>query len=325
VKPLVSIVIPVYNAEKYIEKTLESVFNQSFTDYEIIVVDDGSTDNTPNILKKYGDKITYIRQRNSGGPSSPRNKAIKNAQGEYIALFDSDDLMFKDKIQTDVNILKNNPDISLVFSNFIVLEDEKPWSFSWFEKENVKEIMASIPKKKIGPKVYRFERPIYKEILQNNFIGTSTVVLRKKDILEVGLFDKSLFGVEDRDMWLKFSKSGKIFAMNADASSYYRLLNNSLSRQTKHLISRIDFYSRLLKDNLGVENKRIVRNRIGELYLQYGFSLRNKKKFVPAIFQNLKSFYFIDTIHKFMPIIAIAKILILTVAPNLSKSLSKKK
>jgi glycosyltransferase involved in cell wall biosynthesis len=321
--PTVSVIIPVYNAENYIDNTLRSIFNQSFEDYEIIVIDDGSTDNTSNILKNYSDKIIYIHQENSGGPSSPRNRGIKISRGKYIAIFDSDDLMFKDKLKRDVKILDNNTDVSLVFSNFIVLENDKPWPLSWFEKENVKEIMAYIPKKKIDFNTYRFERPIYREILKNNFIGTSTVVLRKNDIIDVGLFDESLVGAEDRDVWLRFCEAGKNFAYTTDALSYYRLIKTSLSRQTKNTASRIDFYSRLLRNNLEVENRRIVKNRIGELYLQYGFALRNQKKFVPAILQNLKSLYYIDTIHKFKALIAIVKILILTFAPNMSKSLSK--
>ena len=323
-KPLVSIVIPAYNAEKYIEKTLESVFNQIFTDYEIIVVDDGSTDNTPNILTKYGDKITYIRQRNSGGPSSPRNRGIEIAKAEYIALFDSDDLMFEDKLRRQVNILDKNPEVSLVFSDFVILNEDGQQNKSMFEKGPVKEIINSIPQKKIGCNVYRFEEPIYDEILQNNFIGTSTVVFRKKDILEIGIFNESLIGIEDRDMWLRFSKAGKIFAYTTDVLSYYRYMDNSLSRQTKNLVSQIDFYQRLLQNDLNSKNYIIVKNRIGELCLSYGYILRNNRMFLPAIFQNVKSFFYLNINFKYKALVAIIKVIIITFVPRLSSSLSRK-
>jgi len=322
--PTVSVIIPVYNAENYIEETLKSVFNQSYTDYEIIVVDDGSTDNTPEILNRYGDKIIYIRQENSGGPSSPRNRGIKIAKGKYIALFDSDDLMFEKKLQSDVNILDNCPDVSLVFSNFVVLEKDGPRRSSWFDKENVKTIIDSIPKKKIDINAYRFERPIYHEILNNNFIGTSTVVLRREAIFEVGLFDDSLIGIEDLDMWLRFSKAKKIFAYTTDVLSYYRYLKSGISRQTKNLVSKIDFYHRLLRDDLNRKNHKIVKNRIGELYWQYGFILRNQRAFIPAISRNVNSLFFINICQKHKPLVAIIKIIILLFVPRLSTSLSQK-
>lgn len=322
--PTISVIIPVYNAEKFIEKTLESIFNQSFTDFEIIVIDDGSTDNTPDILKPYRNKITCIRQENSGGPSSPRNRGINIAKGKYIALFDSDDLMFEGKLQRQVTILDENPEVSLVFSNFITLREDEPQQHSMFETEPVKEIINSIPQKKIGGNAYRFEKPIYDEILQNNFIGTSTVVFRKKDILEIGLFDTSLIGIEDRDMWLRFGKAGKIFAYTTDVLSYYRYIENSLSRQTKNLVSQIDFYHRLLRNDLNGRNYKIIKNRIGHLCLSYGYILRNRRVFLPAIFQNVKSLFYLKTDRKYEALLAISKIIIFRVSPRLSGSLSKK-
>jgi len=320
--PLVSVIIPVYNAEKYIKKTLESVLVQSFKDYEVIVVDDGSTDHTPAILDPFKDKITYIRQENSGGPASPRNSGILAAKGKYIALFDSDDIMFEKKLEKDIQILKNNPDVSLLFSNFILLENEVPRSYSWFEKENVKKIINTIPRVQTGATSYCFTRPVYDEILQNNFIGTSTVVVKKSDIVDTGLFDESLIVIEDRDMWLRLSKAGKIFAFNTEVLSYYRFLEGSISRQTKNIISRLNFYNRLLKNNPKRKNKKIIKNRLGEIYLQYGLSLRNQKNFLAAISQNIKSLQFINYSNKHKSIIALIKIIILMFLPKLSDSIN---
>ena len=99
VNPKVSIIIPTYNASTYIEETLESIFNQTFCDYEIIVIDDGSTDNTKDLLEKYAHKITYIYQENSGAPAKPRNVGIQRAKAPYIALFDADDIMLEKKLE----------------------------------------------------------------------------------------------------------------------------------------------------------------------------------------------------------------------------------
>lgn len=322
-KPLVSVIVPAYNAEKYIEKTLASIFAQSFTDYEVIVVDDGSTDQTPVMLKAFEDRITYIRQENSGGPSSPRNKGILAAKGKYIALFDSDDIMFENKLENEVEILEKHPEVSLVFSNFIFIKEGKPALYSMFERQGVRQIVEGIPKTRLGSTTYCFSRPVYDEILENNFIGTSTVVVRKADIIEAGFFDESLVGIEDRDMWLRLSKIGKIFAFDTEVLSCYRLLEGSLSRQTRNIVSRLDFYHRLLKCKLSNKNKKIVRNRLGEIYLQYALVLRNQKKFLAAIKQNMKSLFYIRCSDKQKSAIGLIKIIILMFFPNLSDAFAK--
>ena len=97
-KPLVSVIIPTYNSAGYIEEALESVFEQTLQDFEIIVVDDGSTDGTGEVLRKYGDRIRYIYQENNG-PASARNGGIRVARGEYIAFLDADDLWVSTKLE----------------------------------------------------------------------------------------------------------------------------------------------------------------------------------------------------------------------------------
>lgn len=113
---MVSIIIPVYNGEKYIEEALNSVFNQTYTDYEIIVVDDGSTDNTVEIVKKYKN-VRYVYQKNAG-PAAARNKGIRMSKGEIISLLDSDDLYTKDKLEKQVDFLEKNKEIDICFSKY---------------------------------------------------------------------------------------------------------------------------------------------------------------------------------------------------------------
>ncbi len=91
--PLVSVVIPTWNAAAYLPETLETIFNQTWPQIQIVVVDDGSTDSTNNVLGQYQGRIKTINLENSGGPSRPRNKGIEHSDGEFIAIFDSDDLM----------------------------------------------------------------------------------------------------------------------------------------------------------------------------------------------------------------------------------------
>ena len=124
--PLISIIMPTYNRAKYIEKALDSIKRQTFKDYEIIVVDDGSTDNTKEIVEQY-EEIRYIYQ-DHGGISKARNTAIRAAKGKWIATLDSDDLWKKDKLQKQVDYLEAHPDCRIVytaFQNFTDIPEEK--------------------------------------------------------------------------------------------------------------------------------------------------------------------------------------------------------
>lgn len=119
----VSIVIPTYNRSALIQETIESVLKQTYSDYEIIVVDDGSTDNTQEALKKFAGKIQYIKQNNRG-INNARNQGLRHAKGEYVALLDNDDLWFPWTLSLFVKVLDENPDVAATFSDFFVLKPD---------------------------------------------------------------------------------------------------------------------------------------------------------------------------------------------------------
>lgn len=115
-KPTVSVVIPTYNRAKYVTETIDSVLSQSYTDYEIIVVDDGSTDNTREALAPYMDRIRYIHQQNSG-VSAARNRGIKAARGKWIAFLDSDDIWLPEKLAVQIKDISKYPGVCLHTTN----------------------------------------------------------------------------------------------------------------------------------------------------------------------------------------------------------------
>ena len=116
--PEVSIILPTYNAEKTIISTIESVFHQTYTDYELIVIDDGSTDKTRMVLQPYSDRIKYIYKKN-GGPSSARNLGINESVGKYIAFIDSDDVWQENKLEKQIKYFRedNKNEVGLVFTD----------------------------------------------------------------------------------------------------------------------------------------------------------------------------------------------------------------
>jgi hypothetical protein len=204
--PLVSVVIPTYNSAQYLPETIESILSQSWQDFEIIIVDDGSTDNTQEVVGAFNsNKIRYIRQENSGGPSSPRNVGVNHARGKYISLFDSDDLMSRNKLAEAVAFLERHSDLGLLFANFEVC-NERGDSFPGTFLDEF-QTFRDIPKKQVSEKWFIIERVIaYESLFYQNFIGTSGTVIPKAVFLSVGGFDESIAGPEDRDMWLRISR-----------------------------------------------------------------------------------------------------------------------
>ncbi len=121
-RPTVSVVVTTYNQARYIEATLESVFNQTYPAWEVIVVDDGSTDDTPNRLARFGDKIRYIRQKNQGVASS-RNTGVSHARGDYVALLDGDDLWEPEKLAVQITAAYDFPQSGLIVANGVEFDD----------------------------------------------------------------------------------------------------------------------------------------------------------------------------------------------------------
>jgi len=227
--PEVSVVIPSYNSAKYLPETLNSVLKQTFTDFEIIVVDDGSTDNTKDVVASFkSDKVRYIFQENSGGPSLPRNVGIKAAKGKYIAFFDSDDIMVPNKLEKSVYFLSLVPNLGFIFSNFIKFDDKSGVNFkNAFLAEY--HMFLGIKKKESGSKCYVIDRcDAYNTLFYENYIGTSSVVVPKKVLLDVGYFDESLRNSDDRDMWFRISKNYDIGFIDMIGHNY-RVHEGSIS------------------------------------------------------------------------------------------------
>lgn len=197
-----SIIIPAYNAEKYIEETLRSVWAEELTDYEIIVVDDGSRDGTRAVLERYSDRINYIRQPNSGGCSAPRNKGISAARGRYIAFLDADDVVVNHRVKRQVDLLEKYPDIGFVFSDF------QNWdgSSTWEPHTLTCPLFRAIRKASLGEDAYLVPKAeAYRTLFFENFILPSTVMFHRR-ILDVGLMDEALKSSEDVDFCFRVTK-----------------------------------------------------------------------------------------------------------------------
>ena len=205
-----SVIIPVYNRAKTIQRAIDSVLNQNYSPLEIIVIDDGSTDETPQIIEKYGDKINIIHQANRG-VSAARNKGIKAARGEWIALLDSDDEWLPHKLKLQQDFILENGD-------FQILQTEEIWIRHG---------------KRVNPmkKHQKFGGHIFYQSLPLCIISPSAVVFTQKLFQRYGGFDESLPVCEDYDLWLRISANEMVGFIPEPGILKYGGHDDQLSRQ----------------------------------------------------------------------------------------------
>ena len=184
---LVSVVIPTFNSADYLAQAIQSVLAQTYQDFEIIVVDDASTDHTEEVLRSYAKRICYVRQER-GGPSVARNRGILQARGEMIAFLDADDLWRPTKLARQVEYLDHHPEACLVYTDFT--RGPQPGS------NNESRLQAFKP---------RDSAQAFHGLLEENFIATPTVMVRRSALARSGLFDPKLRGSEDLDLWLRLA------------------------------------------------------------------------------------------------------------------------
>ena len=222
----VSIIMPAYNSSRWISDSIQSVLDQYYEQWELLIVDDGSTDNTKNLLNIFltDKRIKYYYQENSG-PAVARNYGISKASGKYLAFLDSDDLWKPNKLEMQFNHLNKNSDCCLIHTNYSIFEyntqtskpfQQTPWFSNWDENER---------------------------LLMFDTIGTLTVLTETQLIKNLGGFKNDFYGTEDWDLWIRVSKEGKISKLNDD-TAYYRIHPDGISQSfDNHLVELNKVYN----------------------------------------------------------------------------------
>jgi len=194
--PEVSVIIPTYNRSERVVRAVRSVLDQSFKDLEILVVDDGSTDETEASLVPYGSSIKYVRQPANRGVSAARNKGIGHSSGTWIAFLDSDDYWLKEKLHFQMEFLHQTPDA-------VACQTQEVW-IRRGRRVNPKKIH----KKPSGE--------IFRDSLRLCLVSPSSVILKRSIFDETGLFDETLEAAEDYDLWLRISCKHPIHLIDRD-------------------------------------------------------------------------------------------------------------
>ena len=183
---LISVIIPVYNGEKTIRETIDSVIKQTFDNFELIVINDGSTDSTLDIVNSIQDSRIKVFSYDNAGQSASRNWGISLAKGEYISFIDADDLWTPDKLESQLKALQENPQASVAYS----------WTDWIDESGNLRDRGTHITENGY----------VYEQLLLNNFIANgSNVLIKSEAIKETGGFETSLIPAEDWDMWIRLA------------------------------------------------------------------------------------------------------------------------
>jgi len=203
VKPLFSVIIPTYNRAERLKIALESLSSQTFENFEVLVCDDGSTDQTKEVVDSFKDKldITYIWEENWGGPARPRNNGIKVAKGEWICFLDSDDWWYPEKLEKSLPYLGK---YDLIYHDLETYDTNE-------------KIIGRLDSRDLSQDAF------YDLLLNGNFISNSSVIVKKQIVVELGGIseDRSLIAIEDFDMWLKIAyKSYRFMRLSCPLGGY---------------------------------------------------------------------------------------------------------
>lgn len=271
--PSISVVIPCFNTGHFLSDALASVKNQSFTEWEVIVVDDGSTDVTHEVVAQFEDnRIHYIFQENQG-LSAARNTGIKAANSENIALLDADDIWQVDYLEKMYDEIVSHPEAVAFYCGFKYIDPEGK--------------QIGVPQLRVVP-----TNEFPSVILKQNWLVPSSVIFRKEVINEVGFFDESLHAVEDWDMWIKISTRGLFVGVPQNLVKY-RLHNTNMSKDPCLMVSS---HLNLIENRVGppegnpsewTDLKRMFYrcfyNQSAERYLEYGDLNQGTKYFLDML------------------------------------------
>lgn len=255
--PNVSVIIPTYNRAHILGRAIRSVLNQTYQDFELIIVDDGSSDSTDEVVKSFDDvRIRYLKHKKNRGGAATRNTGIKAARGKYIAFQDSDDEWLPEKLEKQMKAFEDAPpEVGVVYTGFYRLQDGRK---------------TYIPSSKINPK----EGYIFNSLLKGNFITTQAVLVKRKCFDKARMFDENLPRLQDWELFLRISRHYHFIFVNEPlVIAYHQPL--SISTNQNALIQALKLILHKHYDSFN-RDKRILAS----YYLMMGDVLCSNGSFI---------------------------------------------
>jgi len=244
--PVISIIIPVYNGERFLAETIRSAANQTFRDLEILIINDGSTDKTLELAQGSGDDRVKVFSFPHAGLSTSRNQGIRLAQGEYLAFLDADDLWSADKLEAQLLELRDHPNAAVAYSWVDLIDSE-------------------------GRYLRPFMRPfhkgnVYEKLLFDDFIiGGSNVLIRRRALKKTGFFDEALGAAEDHDVWIRLAKDFE-FVLVPKVQLFYRQSDGAMSSD---LLKQMEGNLKVIDKAFSVAPRSLQRYKSKAISIRY--------------------------------------------------------
>lgn len=272
--PLFSVIIPTYNRAQTVMRCVESVFAQTFEDYEIWVIDDG-TDDTEYFLRPFKDRLHY-RRGTSAGVAAARNVGIASAQGAYIAFLDADDRWYPHKLECMAQSIRLRPDVGLFYSKV--------------------DYVDAVGKKLWVPNTRDVGDDSYLALLEGNFIVNSSAVVKKECLQQVGGFDTVLSGCEDWDLWIRLARAYPIKLVPEVLTAYEYMSEGSFTSRLQFWLNAADEMLEKILDadpGLGKDVQRHIRSRLactkGRICLNARDDVQALREFRQAVVFDLRN------------------------------------
>ncbi len=263
-QPLVSVIMPAYNARPYIAEAIQSVLNQDYPNIELIVIDDGSVDGSAEFAESFGPRVRVIRQANAG-VAAARNRGLAEARGELIAFLDADDVWLPGKLSVQVAYLNQNPDTAVVYGIFTRWHAKPDGSFD--------PPPAPAVENPQNPLVLAHSGWIYTELLLGSIVHVITAMIRRDVAERLGGFDESLPTGEDYDFWLRMSWDFRADKLNR-VLAYYRIHATSITKVPRAENNEYEVLKKALEHHglVGPDGSSVQESEINKRLFQLCFS-----------------------------------------------------
>lgn len=264
----VTVIMAVFNGQNFLGEAIKSILNQSLYDWELICVDDGSTDNSKSIIEEYDDeRIRYFYQQNSGSPAKGRNLAISKAKGEFISFIDQDDIYHPESLSKRVEYLENNSNLDMVYSDCLVISENG---------DHVSDSIINYTQKK------PYSGDIFSKLFMGIFIPIQGVMLRKTILDDVGVFDETLVGTDDYHLWLRITYDHEIGFLK-DSLASWREHSRSLSKRQitmdESFYYCLDSILKLFPNVYSKIDKKVAKRRVCSFAFDVAYAYFCNKKY----------------------------------------------
>lgn len=297
----VSVIIPTYNCIAYLPKAINSVLDQTCGDYEVIVINDNSTDETSTYLNQITDTRLKVLTTKGVGASEARNIGIREANGEFVAFLDADDFWHPEKLEKQLNLHANHPNLAMSFTNYDHLDEQYQLIIDCFGYWN---------QFQVSEQDLCLSKPL-ECVIENNIVGTSTVMVKRVVLEQLGMFDAQTTYAEDWELWLRICDQHDVGVVNSVLTGYL-MRNGSATQTDSRRLDNLKSVESIIKkyqstrdlERVGYASFNKANARVLEGYADY---YRGLKQFSTAILFDLRALKLAPQIRRFRSLLGDCK------------------